>query len=253
MTMTRRTIVITGAASGIGAAIARRLAGPGVGLLLHTRQNAANLEQVAQTAQAAGAETALVLGDLADKATVEAIMATAKDRFGGIDQIVSNAGKAKLSSFGEMQDSELDHAFRSMPQAFASLVLGALKDLEQSDWARVVTISSFVTHSHTTAGLTFPATAAAKAALESLTKSLAVELAATGGTANIVVPGFTRKDSTGHAATPNSTYANSTREIPMGRFAEPNDVAAAVTYLLSRDAGHVTGQTLHVNGGLLLR
>ena len=253
MTASSRTIIITGAASGIGAATARRLAGPDIRLLLHTRRNRASLETVAEAVRAAGARAELVLGDLADPATAEAVTGTARDRFGRIDQIVSNAGKAKLSSFAALEEADLDEAFSAMPKAFARLARLALPDLVASSQARVVAISSFVAHSHLTAGLTFPATAAAKAALESLARSLAVELAASGGTANVVVPGFTRKDNGGHAATPSSTYAASTREIPLGRFAEPADIAAAVAYLLSAEAGHVTGETLHVNGGLLLR
>ncbi len=248
-----RVVLITGAASGIGAATARRLAAPGTALLLHTRGNSAGLEAVGETAAEAGSPVELILGDLADAAVPAMLVAAARKRFGRLDQIVSNAGKAKLSTYGEMSDDDLNFAFGSMPFAYVRLTREALAELKLSAWPRVVAVSSFVAHSLNTAGLLFPATSAAKAALEALAKGLAVELAPTRGTSNIVVPGFTRKDATGHAATPSSTYARSVDETPLGRFAVPDDVAAAVAYLLSRDAAHVTGETLHVNGGLLLR
>lgn len=250
---TERVVLITGAASGIGAATARRLAAPGTALVLHTRGNRAGLETVGKAAEETGSAVELVLGDLAEAAVPATLVAAARKRFGRLDQIVSNAGKAKLSTYGEMSDDDLAFAFNTMPLAYARLTREALPELKLSAWSRVVAVSSFVAHSFNTSGLTFPATAAAKAALEALASSLAVELAPSRGTSNIVVPGFTRKDATGHAATPSSTYARSVGETPLGRFAEPTDIAAAIAYLLSKDAAHVTGETLHVNGGLLLR
>jgi 3-oxoacyl-[acyl-carrier protein] reductase len=248
-----RTVVITGAASGIGAATVRRLAAPDTALVLHTRQNLAGLQAVAAAAEAAGSQTELVTGDLADPSVPLAIIAAARARFGRVDQIVSNAAKAKLSSYGAMSEADLELAFSTMPMAFARLTQAALVDLAASPWARVVAVSSFVAHSFGTAGLLFPATAAGKAALEALAKGLAVELAPSGGTSNIVVPGFTRKDAGGHAATPSASHVTSTQQIPLGQFASPDDVAGAIAYFLSRDAAHVTGTSLHVNGGLLLR
>lgn len=254
MTQTvQRVVLITGAASGIGAATARRIAGPDTALILHTRANRAGLEAAAAAADAAGSPVGQVLGDLADPAVIDALVDTGRRRFGKIDQIVSNAGKAKLSSFAEMTPEDLSAALASMPVAFARLAQAVLPDLKASAWGRVVTVSSFVAHSSGPAGLIFPATAAAKAALESLTRSLAVELAGTGATANMVVPGFTRKEAGGHAAAPASTQAAAAAQIPLGRFAEPEDVASAIAYLLSREANHITGEALHVNGGLLLR
>ena len=247
-----RVIIITGAASGIGAAIARLVAASGTSLVLHTRKNRAGLDEVAAACRERGARVELEFGDLADAAVPAALVARAKNRFGGVDQIVSNAGQAARSRFGTLQPDELRAAFEAMPIAFLRLVDAALPDLEASEWGRVVAISSFVAHVFGTADLLFPATSAAKAALEALVKALAVQLGPTGSTANAVVPGFTRKQGGGHLAAPSQSLVTAASITPTGRLTEPADVAAAVDFLLSRAAAQITGQALHVDGGLLL-
>lgn len=247
--MTRRVVLVTGAASGIGAATARRLAGPGTALLLHTRGNAAGLDAVAQACRAAGSEVAAALADLADPEAAPRLVADARSAFGRLDQIVSNAGYAQRSEFGQLGAQDLRHAFEVMPLAFFGLVDAALPDLEASNWGRVVVISSFVAHLFGTNGLHFPASGAAKAALEALAKSLAAQLAPRGATVNCVAPGFTRKES-GHAATLPETMEKARAVIPTGRLCSPDDIAAATVFLLSREAAQITGQVVHVDGGL---
>ncbi|MBI4920947.1 MAG: SDR family oxidoreductase [Devosia nanyangense] len=247
-----RSIIITGAASGIGAAVARRVAGTGTSLLLHTRKNEAGLTEVAAACREAGAEVDTLLGDLADPDVPARLVARAKERFGRVDQIVSNAGQAARARFGTLPPEDLKAAFEAMPVAFLRLVNAALPDLESSAWGRVVAVSSFVAHVFGTADLLFPATSAAKAALEALVKALAVQLGPTGTTANAVVPGFTRKQGGGHLAATSQSLLTAAAITPSGRLTEPADVAAAVDFLLSRGAGQVTGQALHVDGGLLL-
>jgi 3-oxoacyl-[acyl-carrier protein] reductase len=247
-----RVIIITGAASGIGAAVARRTAGPGTSLLLHTRKNRTGLAEVAAACLELGGRVEMAVGDLAEPEVPPMLVAQAKTSFGRVDQIVSNAGQAARARFGTMQPEDLKAAFEAMPVAFLRLVDAALTDLESSEWGRVVAISSFVAHVFGTADLLFPATSAAKAALEALVKALAVQLGPTGATANAVVPGFTRKQGGGHLAAPSQSLVTAAAITPTGRLTEPADVAAAVEFLLSRAAGQMTGQTVHVDGGLLL-
>ncbi len=248
----KRTLIVTGAASGIGAAIARKCAGPDTNLLLHTGKNADALAGVAQDCRTAGSQVITDLGDLADPAIPARLANRARAEFGAIDQIVSNAGKASKTPFGQFSHDDLMRDFAMMPGAFAGLVNATLTDLETSPWGRVVAISSFVAHVHGKAGTSFPTTSAAKAAIEALVAALALQLSAHGTTVNSVIPGFTRKRGGGHLAVTTDTLSAAMAATPTGRLTEPDDIAATVAFLLSQEAGQITGASIHVDGGLTL-
>jgi len=243
-----RTVLVTGAASGIGAACVRRLAGPGTRLIVHTRARADAAEAVATEARELGADAHVVLGDLALPDTPGLLVRAARQRFGGLDQIVSNAGFANRKGFGEADLAMLQAAQSAMSEAFFGLVTAALPLLTASPWARVVAITSFAAHRFSPDAL-YPTTAAAKAGIEAMAKALAVQLAADGVTVNCVAPGYTRKDG-GHTVLSADAWQAVAARVPMGRPAEPADIAAAVGFLLSREAAYVTGAVLPVDGGL---
>ncbi|MBN8910287.1 MAG: SDR family oxidoreductase, partial [Rhodospirillales bacterium] len=134
--------------------------------------------------------------------------------------------------------------------AFFRLARAAIPQLGEG--GRIVAVSSFVAHTFRTDVTTFPASAAAKAGLEALVRALAVELGPAGVTVNAVVPGFIRKDEGAHRAIGPGTLQRQTDRIPLGRIGLPDDVAAAVAFFASEAAGYVTGQTLHVDGGLVI-
>ena len=247
-----RVILVTGAASGIGAAVCRRLAAPGVAFVVHTRRNRDGAETVAQSARAAGAEVEIVLGDLADPAMPPALVARAVDEFGTLDVLVSNAGFADRTRFGELTDDAFARSLDAIQWAFLRLARAALPPLRAAKDARIIAISSFVAHAFRTDVAAFPASASAKAGLEALVRALAIELAPAGVTVNAVVPGFIRKDAGAHAALDPATAARQADKIPLGRLGLPDEVAAAVAFLASADAAYITGQLLHIDGGLVI-
>jgi 3-oxoacyl-[acyl-carrier protein] reductase len=214
-----RVSIITGGGSGIGAAIARRLAAPDECLMLHGQGADAagltRLKAVAADCERAGAKVAWSTGDLADAGTASELVRAARAAFGSIDAIVHAAGFADRRGFTQLPRASLERSFAVMASAFHEL-------------------------------------AAAKAALEVLVRCLAIELASSGATANVVMPGYTRKDAGLLGALDPQTWQLVAKANPLGRLAEPDQVAAVVAFLLSPEAGHVTGALLPVDGGLTL-
>ena len=251
--MTYRSIVlVTGAASGIGAAVCRALAAPDVAILVHTRRNRDAAEAVAAAACKAGAAAEVALGDLAESDVAAALVDEAVTRFGGLDVLVSNAGFADRTPLAALTDAAMTASVEAIQGAFFRLARAAIPHLRRGRDARVVAVSSFVAHTFRPDVTAFPASAAAKAGLEALVRSLAIELAPSGVTVNAVVPGFIRKDSGAHRAIDPAVLAKQTEQIPLRRIGLPHEVAAAVAFLASPAASYITGQALHVNGGLVV-
>jgi NAD(P)-dependent dehydrogenase (short-subunit alcohol dehydrogenase family) len=244
----KRAILVTGAASGIGAACCRRLAGEGTAILVSTRRNAEGAERVAEAVRAFGGEAEVMLGDIADPAVPDALVARAVAAFGRLDVVVFAAGFADKTPFAQAGDAVFAKSLDAVTWGFLRTARAALPHL---DHGRIIAISSFVAHVFRTDVSTFPASAAAKAAMEALVRAVAVEAAAKGSTVNAVSPGYTRKDPGSHAALSAAQWEAVTAKIPLRRLGTPDDVAAMVNFLASAEAGYVTGQVIHVNGGLI--
>ncbi len=248
-----RVFLVTGASSGIGAATARALAAPNTAIALHARKNRAGLEKVAAAVKAAGGETLLLEGDLALAGVGTRLIEETASRFGRFDVLVANAGFADRRQVGEIDRAAWDASLAAMTTAFFEMVTAAKPRLVKSGTqGRVVAVSSFVAHAFARGLMTFPASAAAKAGIEALARALAADLAPSGVTVNCVAPGFVEKDADGHAAVPRERMAKVSESIPMRRYGKPAEIAAVIAFLCSEAASYVTGQTIHVNGGLTL-
>jgi NAD(P)-dependent dehydrogenase (short-subunit alcohol dehydrogenase family) len=243
-----RVLLVTGAASGIGAACCRRLAAADTAILVHTRKNAEGAERVAEEVRARGGEADVMLGDIAEAALPDALVARAVERFGRLDGVVFAAGFADRTPLAQADDAVFAKSLDAVLWGFLRTARAALPHLKRG---RIIAISSFVAHVFRTDVTTFPASAAAKAGVEALVRALAVEAAASGTTVNAVSPGYTRKDPGAHAALSAAQWDAVTAKIPLKRLGTPDDVAAMVAFLASEDAGYVTGQVVHVNGGLV--
>ena len=172
------------------------------------------------------------------------------------DAPADNHGKAESFSptdLGNLSTSHqaFDRSIQSMQTGFHRLARAAVTHLRQGTDPRIIAVSSFVAHAYRPGFPLFPASAAAKAGLEALVKALAIEFAPA-MTVNAVAPGFVRKDAGAHAAMSQVGMQERAEWIPMGRIAEPADIAAAIAFLASPDAGYITGQVLHVDGGLVI-
>ena len=243
--LTGMTALVTGASGGIGSAIAKALAGQGARLAV-SGSNVAKLE--AFLAELPGEGHVAVPCDLSDAAAVDALVPQAVDALGGrIDILVNNAGVTRDNLAMRMKDEEWSQVLSVNLEAAFRLIRAAAKPMMKQRFGRVVSITSIV---GTTGNPGQANYAASKAGLAGMSKALAQELASRNITVNCVAPGFIASAMTD--ALPDAQKTALTGKIPAGKLGAGDDIAAAVVYLASREAAYVTGQTLHVNGGMAM-
>jgi 3-oxoacyl-[acyl-carrier protein] reductase len=247
----KRSIVITGSGSGIGASLAKLLAEPGTGLLIHARDNAEGCARVAAEVEARGARAIVRTGDLAEAGLAAQLVADAVSEFGRLDVLVANAGFPFRGQMTEgLTRADLDYCYAAMPGAFFDMVQAALPSLATSEAGRIVAVSAHAAHMFRGNYPTYPASAAAKSAMETLVRGLAVEIGPQGVTVNAVVPGLIVKDSDRDPFLATGEKAAMMAHVPMRRFGTAQEVAAAIAFLVSPAASYITGQLIHVDGGI---
>jgi 3-oxoacyl-[acyl-carrier protein] reductase len=241
--LTEKRALVTGASGAIGGAIARGLHRQGAIVALSgTRQTV-----LAELAAALGERAHVVAADLGDAAATSDLPARAAEAMGGLDILVNNAGVTGDGLAVRMKDEDWQRVIDVNLTSAFRLSRAALKMMMRQRWGRIISITSIV-------GLTGNAGqasyAASKAGLTAMTKSLAQEVATRGITANCVAPGFIETPMTD--ALSEDQRAKLAAAIPVGRFGIGEDVAACVAFLASDEAAYVTGETVHVNGGMAM-
>lgn len=238
-----KAALVTGASGGLGGEIARALHGAGASVgLSGTRR-----EPLEALAGELGERAHVLPCDLGDDAAIAALPKQAADAIGGLDILVNNAGITRDGLMLRMSDEDWDAVLAVNLTAVMKLCRASLRPMMKAKWGRIVNISSVVGASGNPGQANY---AAAKAGMVGMSKSLAAEVATRGVTVNCVAPGFIETAMTGKLNDQQREGLLST--IPMGAMGAPLDVAAAVLYLSSPEAGYVTGSTLHVNGGMVM-
>jgi 3-oxoacyl-[acyl-carrier protein] reductase len=243
--LTDRTALVTGATGGIGGAIARVFHKQGATVAVSGRQT----EKLEKLAGELGARVHVLPCDLADKVAVAGLVDAATAKLGRLDILVNNAGLTKDNLFMVMKDEQWDEVIAVNLTATFMLMRAAARAMmrAKTGYGRIVNISSVSGVMGNPGQGNY---AASKAGVIGMSKSLAREVASRGITVNCIAPGFI---STAMTDVLNEKQVNAIKEaIPAQKFGTPADVAAACVYLASSEAGYVTGQTLHVNGGLVM-
>jgi 3-oxoacyl-[acyl-carrier protein] reductase len=245
--LTGMTALVTGAAGGIGSAISHALARQGARLAL-SGTNPSKLRSFREELNDTyGHDHVEITCDLSNTEQVEHLVPAAVDTLGKVDILVNNAGITRDNLAMRMKDEEWDAVMRVNLEAAFRLMRASCKPMMKARFGRIITITSVVGATGNPGQINY---AAAKGGLVAMSKSLAQELASRNITVNCVAPGFIRTAMT--EVLPDAQKDALNARIPMGRMGEGEDIGAAVAYLASKEAGYVTGQTLHVNGGMAM-
>ncbi|QNQ11179.1 3-oxoacyl-[acyl-carrier-protein] reductase [Sphingomonas alpina] len=241
--LTGMTALVTGASGGIGSAVAQALAAQGARLAV----SGSNTDKLEAFRVSLGGDHVALPCNLSDGAAVDALVPSAVEAFGKLDILVNNAGVTRDNLVMRMKDEEWDQVIRVNLEAAFRLARAAARPMMKARFGRIISITSVV---GTTGNPGQANYAASKGGLTAMSKALAQELASRGITVNCVAPGFITSPMTDELPDAQKEALNA--RIPAGKMGEGADIGAAVVYLASREAGYVTGQTLHVNGGMAM-
>jgi 3-oxoacyl-[acyl-carrier protein] reductase len=241
--LTGKKALVTGASGGIGGAIARALYGAGaVVALTGTRQAALD-----ELAASLGSRASVLVADLADSAAAEDLVKRAEEAMGGLDILVNNAGLTRDTLLLRMKDEDWERVIEVNLTAGFRLARAALRGMMKRRFGRIIGITSVVGVAGNAGQANY---AASKAGMIGFSKALAQEVASRSITVNCIAPGFIETAMT--ASLSEEIKTRMLAGIPVGRFGQAVEIAAAALYLASDETAYMTGQTLHVNGGMLM-
>jgi 3-oxoacyl-[acyl-carrier protein] reductase len=239
-----KTALVTGASGGIGGAIAKALAAQGARVAL----SGTRVEALEKLRAEIGGDHPITPCNLSDAAAVDALIGQAEQALGGrLDILVANAGITKDGLLLRMKDEDFQNVLKVNLESYFRLSRAALRNMMKNRWGRIIGITSVVGVTGNPGQANY---AASKAGMIGFTKALAAEVASRNVTANCIAPGFIASAMTDVLNEAQRTAALS--KIPAGRLGEASEVAGAAVYLASDEAGYMTGQTLHVNGGMAM-
>lgn len=246
MSQKDKVALVTGASRGIGQAIALALGAEGI-TVIGTATTQDGADKITKSFEAANIKGCGLMLNVADPASIESTFNVIKERYGMPSILVNNAAITKDNLLLRMKEDEWSQVIETNLSSIYRMTKTCLRDMIKARWGRIITISSVVGLTGNAGQVNY---AAAKAGLIGFTKALAQEVGSRDVTVNAVAPGFIDTDMT--RSLPDEQRNALLQKIPMQRLGEAKDIAAAVVFLASQGAGYITGQTLHVNGGMYM-
>jgi 3-oxoacyl-[acyl-carrier protein] reductase len=246
VSIANKVAVVTGASRGIGKAIALELGRRGV-TVIGTATSDAGAAQISDYLQAAAIKGQGLVLDAGVDTSVEAFTANVQEQFGAVEILVNNAGITRDNLMLRMKGEEWDSVINTNLNSIFRVTRSFLRGMTKARWGRIISISSVVGSSGNAGQANY---AAAKAGMEGFSRALAMEIGSRGITVNCVAPGFIDTDMTRNLAAEHAEALKS--KIPLGRYGQPEEIAAVVGFLASAEAGYITGETIHANGGMYM-
>ncbi|KIL50437.1 3-ketoacyl-ACP reductase [Jeotgalibacillus alimentarius] len=247
MKLDGKTAIVTGASRGIGRSIAIELAKNGANVVVNYSGNEEKAKETAQEVESAGSKALVFKADVSNADDVQAMLKETISEFGSIDILVNNAGITKDNLLMRMKEDEWDQVMDINLKSVFLTTKAAARPMMKQRKGKIINVSSIVGVMGNAGQANY---VASKAGVIGLTKTSAKELAARGINVNAVAPGFIETDMTGELA-PDIQEAMK-QMIPLDRFGKPEDIAKAVVFLASDDADYITGQTIHIDGGMVM-
>jgi 3-oxoacyl-[acyl-carrier protein] reductase len=246
MSISGKIAVVTGASRGIGKAIALELGRRGT-VVLGTATSEAGAAKIGEYLAAAGVKGKGFVLDVGSDTSVDAFCKQAQEEFGTVEILVNNAGITRDNLMLRMKEDEWNAVINTNLTSVFRMTRAMLRGMTKARWGRIISISSVVGSSGNAGQANY---AAAKAGLEGFSRALAMEIGSRAITVNCVAPGFIDTDMTRELSA-EQTQALLTK-IPLGRYGQPEEIAAVVGFLASTEAGYITGETIHANGGMYM-